>query len=670
VSTGDLKKSDARARRPSTQRDPFTDGVSDHTMVDDEAPLFLELSEDPENPAATVSAHLDQADYDAILSEAAAPHKEARRDTVVPIDDLFLRGNDASLTKSVELQKTEPQAEPTEVHAMVSADFAEADQETEIEDVEEFVLELKVRGDSVQAEPEPVPQSVLTELALPANFVASAEGVAQFGPYLLLKKIATAQTSEIRLAFRMEGDLFSHACVVKRLSGENLRHQDRRQMFADESRLGAFLVHPNVVRQYESGAHDSVPFIAMELVDGCNLANFVNWYAEPQLPLTISLEIARQIAAGLHYAHQVKADNGDSLQIIHRDVSPQNILIDRDGTVKLADFGMAKFDGRAYSTDVWLPKNEARYLAPEQLRRQPLTHRVDIFALGVVMVELCSGRALFARNAFKIPNIETHVREILAQGSTRLPAGLTELLVRMTAEDPQKRPASAQEVELLLEMIQETLVASESLELLAEELMRPHLSPISEVIQEFFHFSHEWTDPQMIQTLQESDEFEQMGLAASQALRLLATSRPTSPALPSFFPSTSDFVMLAEQEQLRNSAENFAPLMDMRPPAPAAIEPIRRGVPAMPSPTSKSAAIVEDLSPSGSMPTLKPSQNISASSPTPSLGVRPSQAPLRHAVSRSPGLEVPAWFVVTMVLCTVGLSAGLYVFLRSSGLSF
>jgi hypothetical protein len=220
----------------------------------------------------------------------------------------------------------------------------------------------------------------------------------RFGEYELLKKIATGGMAEIHLA-RIGGvEGFSRRVVVKRMLPQLAVRQDFVQMFLDEARLAANLVHPNIVQVFNLGEVDGAYFMAMELVDGPHLgALFAHSLRQRRpLPVELCVFIVARGADGLHYAHdQRDPATGQKLNIVHRDISPQNVLVSKHGDVKVTDFGVAKAETQQAKTRTGIIKGKVSYMSPEQCLGDPVDRRTDVFALGIVLYELLTRRRLF-----------------------------------------------------------------------------------------------------------------------------------------------------------------------------------------------------------------------------------------------------------------------------------
>lgn len=224
----------------------------------------------------------------------------------------------------------------------------------------------------------------------------------QLGKYEILALLALGGTAEIYLA-RIGGALgFEKYVVVKCLHDHLADDTEFVKMFLDEARLVAALDHSNIVQTFELGEHQGRYYMVMEFLAGLSLAMVMRRSSERipggQIPVNIILNVASQAAAGLHYAHE-RTSGGKLLNIVHRDISPQNLVISFEGVVKIVDFGIARAELRETKTKVGTIKGKFAYMSPEQCVAKNIDRRTDVFALGVVVHELLTGRRLFKRES-------------------------------------------------------------------------------------------------------------------------------------------------------------------------------------------------------------------------------------------------------------------------------
>jgi hypothetical protein len=203
--------------------------------------------------------------------------------------------------------------------------------------------------------------------------------------------------AEILAARVKEGPLRGRILVLKRMLPHLAREPQYVQMFEDEARILRMLDHPNVVRMYETGTLDGSPYIAMEYIEGHDVRAVIVTEAKRgrRIPLQYVLGMMAGAAAGLEYAHERKDADGRPLGIIHRDISPHNVLVTYDGLVKVVDFGIAKAANRANQTRQVMLKGKLPYMSPEQAEGGALDRRADVYALGAVLFELTVGRRPF-----------------------------------------------------------------------------------------------------------------------------------------------------------------------------------------------------------------------------------------------------------------------------------
>jgi serine/threonine protein kinase/predicted ATPase len=221
---------------------------------------------------------------------------------------------------------------------------------------------------------------------------------ARLGRYELIGRIGTGGMAEVFLARILGVEGFSRELVVKRMRSEIAARPDAVKMFLDEARLLAKIQHPNIVQVFDLGEADGTYFIAMEYVEGPHLGRLARHVLREgqALPLLLSAYIVDRAADGLHFAHEATdPETGQPLSLVHRDISPHNILISRHGDVKVADFGVAKATGQASETKSGVVKGKIAYMSPEQVYGEPLDRRSDVFALGIVLFELVTSRRLF-----------------------------------------------------------------------------------------------------------------------------------------------------------------------------------------------------------------------------------------------------------------------------------
>jgi hypothetical protein len=226
----------------------------------------------------------------------------------------------------------------------------------------------------------------------------TADGVPpRLGEYEILGRLAAGGMAEVfvgRLR-RLEG--FERFVVIKRILAHLAHDQEFVDMFLAEARIAARLVHPNIVQVFDVGCDDGSYFYAMEYVHGEDLRTVAKAAvaAEEPIPLEIAIAIGRALASALHHAHTHEGPDGRALGIVHRDVSPTNVIVGYDGTIKLLDFGVAKVMAQTSVTRAGVRKGKLAYMSPEQCRGSPVDPRSDVFSLGIVLHELTTMQRLF-----------------------------------------------------------------------------------------------------------------------------------------------------------------------------------------------------------------------------------------------------------------------------------
>ncbi len=219
----------------------------------------------------------------------------------------------------------------------------------------------------------------------------------RFGKYELLERIGIGGMAEVFKAKIYGAEGFERLIAIKRILPNLVEDEDFVKMFVDEAKIAVRLNHPNIVGIDDLGKAEGTLFIAMEYVQGKDLRAIydVETSRGTNTPIGISCHIVMKMCEALHHAHFATGPRGEPLKVIHRDVSPQNVLLSFDGEVKVADFGLAKARGRMVQTQAGVVKGKLAYMSPEQLRGDEIDHRVDVFGLGIVLFELLTGVRLF-----------------------------------------------------------------------------------------------------------------------------------------------------------------------------------------------------------------------------------------------------------------------------------
>ncbi len=271
-----------------------------------------------------------------------------------------------------------------------------------------------------------------------------------FGKYFLVDKIAMGGMAEIFKAKTFGHGGFENLLVIKRILSHLSDNEQFVRMFMDEAKVSALLQHNNVVRIYDFGKLRENYFIAMECVEGKDVKLILRKLAERRklLPREFAVYIAMEAAKGLDYAHKRTTLQGQALEIVHRDVSPSNILVSYHGEVKVADFGIVKAANCAEDTDAGMLKGKFEYMSPEQASGKDLDRRSDIFSLGIILHEMLTGRRLF-KSDDEIRTLERIKAGDVDPPSTlnpSVPARLDEIVMRALAKDADDRYQDAREL--------------------------------------------------------------------------------------------------------------------------------------------------------------------------------------------------------------------------------
>ncbi|HEY1098443.1 MAG TPA: serine/threonine-protein kinase, partial [Myxococcota bacterium] len=276
-----------------------------------------------------------------------------------------------------------------------------------------------------------------------------------FGSYALLERLAMGGMAEVFLARPGQAaEQHDRLVAIKRILPNIAADDDFIAMFIDEAKIAGQLTHPNIAQILDIGKINNSYFIAMEYVSGHDLRALWDRVREAAvddtagirgLPIGLACHIVKKLAEGLDHAHRKRDAKGRALGIIHRDVSPQNVLISYDGDVKIIDFGIAKAANRIVRTQTGILKGKFAYMAPEQARGEPIDHRSDIFAIGVVLYELLSGERAFKGDTDFV--LLEKVRRVdvmpLRDLRTDLPRELERIVMKALSRDAADRYAWA-----------------------------------------------------------------------------------------------------------------------------------------------------------------------------------------------------------------------------------
>jgi serine/threonine protein kinase len=280
------------------------------------------------------------------------------------------------------------------------------------------------------------------------------------GRYELLLPVASGGMATVWAA-RLEGTAgFQKTVAIKTMLPGLSSDADFEEMFLDEARVAARIRHPNVVEIFDLGEEGETLYLVMEWVEGETVGALQKGAkAHGGIPAPILLRLASQVCAGLHAAHELRDDKGALVDLVHRDISPANILVSRTGFVKIVDFGVAKSKARMYTTRVGgMIKGKTPYLSPEQLAGQPIDRRSDIFSFGAVLYVLATGLHPFRgeNDGKTIENIVLRDPVSLRKLEPSIPAELEAIILKALAKDRDKRWESASEMQRAID----TLAAS------------------------------------------------------------------------------------------------------------------------------------------------------------------------------------------------------------------
>ena len=273
----------------------------------------------------------------------------------------------------------------------------------------------------------------------------------RFGKYTLLDRIAVGGMAEIFLARQAGLEGFEKTIVIKRIRPHLSKQGSFVKMFLNEAKLAAQINHPNIVQIYDLGKINESYFIAMEYIFGRDMRRIIPKADTKEIPfpMVYALKIASSVCEGLFYAHQKADIYGNPLNIVHRDITPENIFVSFDGTVKVLDFGIAKAANQIEQTKAGEIKGKLSYMSPEQCMGKPLDCRSDIFSLGTVLYEWITGFKLFTGES------EVAILKNITEGKiykpsyfkSDIPDAVEAILMKALEKDRDKRYQTAWEMQ-------------------------------------------------------------------------------------------------------------------------------------------------------------------------------------------------------------------------------
>lgn len=277
----------------------------------------------------------------------------------------------------------------------------------------------------------------------------------RLGKYELLERIALGGMAEVYRA-RQEGPAgFEKELVVKRILPQHARDEQFIEMFLDEARLAVRLAHPNIVQIFELGYEDGSYFIAMEYIRGVSLGDLMDRAAVlgVKLPYHYVARIMASVCAGLDYAHAFTDVDGKAIGLVHRDVSPDNVLISYNGAVKMIDFGVAKAATNETKTNSGVVKGKFCYMSPEQIQGHPLDGRSDIFSVGILLYEACVGTRPFSESSGlgTVSAIMTQEPPLPRERAPDMPLELQAVILRALVKDREQRYPQCRQMQRELE---------------------------------------------------------------------------------------------------------------------------------------------------------------------------------------------------------------------------
>jgi serine/threonine protein kinase len=280
-----------------------------------------------------------------------------------------------------------------------------------------------------------------------AETVPATPAIGQLGRYRLIQSLGVGGQAEVFKANYSAPGGFERTVVIKRVLPANCQDPEFLRMFTAEAKILGMLHHPNVVQAYDVGESDGALFLVLEYVDGPSLAHLMRALrtAARPLPLAIAAYYAREVCRALDYVHSLRGSDGSALNVIHRDVTPSNIALNWAGSLKLLDFGIAKYESSEVLTRDRTVKGKPAYLAPEAIDGRPFDGRVDLFSVGVVLHEMLTLAPLFRaeHDLAVLHKVMEMPIPLPSAARADVPPALDAIVMKALERDPDQRYATA-----------------------------------------------------------------------------------------------------------------------------------------------------------------------------------------------------------------------------------
>ncbi len=428
---------------PAEELPPATGSPSEPTAAVESAP-FEVSSEGPRGGAPE-----DVEDVLAEVLKERETHEPIRKPSSVgrDVDAMLsetLAGLDIDPRRFGSTRQAAPPPEPAPTPS-------EVDEQTPVPLIDEDVVEI--------SDEEPVTESpdvdvIAEQEPAPPSPVAAGT---RFGQYILEEHIATGGMAEVYRARMVGMEGFQKTVAIKRILSQLTGNEEFVNMLIDEAKLAAQLNHNNIIHIYDLGKIDRSYFIAMEYIEGKDLRSLLAECREhgTTVPIPLALHITALLAAALDHAHNRRDFENRELGLVHRDVSPQNVLISNDGDVKLCDFGIAKAASKATTTRAGALKGKLQYMSPEQAWGKDIDHRSDLFSLGLALYEMLTGDKVFAGTTEKSVLEQVRDPKIAAPSkrNRQVPKEVDRIVLKALEPDPDDRYQSARDLRNDLEAV-------------------------------------------------------------------------------------------------------------------------------------------------------------------------------------------------------------------------